>query len=186
MVTPVGPWTPDDLLVMLDLQEALRDPSPWALHDVDDLADRVVTFATNFPGTKVATRYVLPTPQQARGRWEVFRQRWATLERDNPHCWDLLPGIAEVSDVVVDKTTYSAWAEIELLAHRGARVVVTGAELECCVLATVLAAIDAGYGVVVPLELVSGPNAAAGRGVIQALEHLPEQVEIIGQRASLR
>lgn len=186
MVRLAGSWTADDLLVMLDLQQGLRDPGPWALQDIDQLADRIVRFAASFPGTRVATRYVLPTQGQAQGQWEAFRQRWSTLELDNPHCWDLLPGIAEVSDVVVDKTTYSAWGRIQALAREGARVVVTGAEFECCVLATVLAAIDAGYAVVVPLELVAGPNAAARAGVVKALKHLPEQVETIDAGSTLQ
>ena len=65
---------------------------------------------------------------------------------------ELMPPLAALCPpaAVIDKTRYSGFAEPKLLAHLREReadaLIISGSETDVCVLATVLSAVDLGYG----------------------------------------
>ena len=78
----------------------------------------------------------------------------------DPRLLELMPPLAALCPpaTVIDKTRYSAFAELGLIEHLRQReadaLVVSGSETDVCVLATVLDAVDIGYRVIVVRDAV--------------------------------
>ncbi|ESQ78750.1 cysteine hydrolase family protein [Asticcacaulis sp. YBE204] len=97
------------------------------------------------------------SPDAAPGAWRDYYCKWKSLTLDHidPGLLDLIPELRAVSPKapVFDKVTYSPWADGKLHDFlKGCSidtVIVSGAETEVCVAATVLGAVDLGYRVVV-------------------------------------
>src|SRR5262249_26543969 len=90
------------------------------------------------------------------GAWRRYFRRWSemTLDRIDLQLVELVPSLARLVPpaAVVDKPVYSPFFGRRLLhlltARHADTVVITGAETDVCVLATVLGAVDLGYRVV--------------------------------------
>jgi nicotinamidase-related amidase len=103
----------------------------------------------------VFARFVPPhRPDEVPGCWRRYFERWSdmTRERMDPKLIELLPDLHALVPpaAVVDKHRYSPFTASGLLAllreWDTEALVVTGAETEVCVLATVLGAVDLGSG----------------------------------------
>jgi nicotinamidase-related amidase len=78
------------------------------------------------------------------GMWQRYYKRWrvATRERLNLRLLGLMPPLAALCPpaTVIDKTRYSAFAELRLIEHLRQReanaLIVSGSETDVCVLAT--------------------------------------------------
>jgi nicotinamidase-related amidase len=94
--------------------------------------------------------------------WQRYYTRWrvATRERLDLRLLELMPPLAALCPpaTVIDKTSYSAFAEPRLIEHLRQREtdapIVSGSETDVCVLATVLDAVDIGYRVIVVRDAV--------------------------------
>jgi hypothetical protein len=101
-------------------------------------------------------------PDQMPGMWRRYYTRWrvATRERLDLRLLELMPPLAALCPpaTVIDKTRYSALAELKLAEHLRQReadaLIVSGSETDVCVLATVLDAVDIGYRVIVVRDAV--------------------------------
>ena len=90
------------------------------------------------------------------GMWREFYRKWpkVTRQRLAPEYLELLPELRRFAPpaVMFDKFVYSAFADGRLAAWLAERdvgaLLISGAETDVCVLATVLAAVDHGYRVV--------------------------------------
>jgi nicotinamidase-related amidase len=111
----------------------------------------------------IFTRFVpAARPEDASGTWRRYWERWRsmTLERLAPDLVDLAPSLQRLVPpaIVVDKRVYSPWLDTELdaiLRQRGAStLIVTGAETDVCVLASVIGAVDRGYRVIIVVDAV--------------------------------
>ena len=94
--------------------------------------------------------------------WREFYRKWSKVTRQRlaPEYLELLPQLRRFTPpaVVFDKFVYSAFADGRLASHLAERSVstllVSGAETDVCVLATVLAAVDHGYRVVLITDAI--------------------------------
>ena len=129
-------------------------PTPW----MDRVLPIVTALADRYPDRTVFTRFIPPEkPQQMPGVWQSYYARWRAVTREflDPRLLELMSPLRRLSPpaTVIDKTRYSAFAEPQLLAHLHARradaLIISGSETDVCVLATILAAVDLGYRVVV-------------------------------------
>jgi len=107
------------------------------------------------------TRFIpAARPGEGRGTWRKYWDRWPsmTLEVLGEPMTDLACELQRFAPPgwIVDKTLYSPWTGTDLdavLRRSGVdTLVVTGAETDVCVLATVLGAVDLGYRIVVATD----------------------------------
>jgi nicotinamidase-related amidase len=135
----------------------------------------------------VFTRFIPPaTPEDMPGRWRRYYDRWreVTRERLDLRLLDLVPPLDSLAPpaLVVDKPVYSpfaGWRLPAMLREREAdALVVTGAETDVCVLATVLGAVDHGYRVVLVTDAVCSSSDAGHEALLTLYrERFSEQIE---------
>ena len=143
--------------------------------------------ANRHPERTVFTRFIPPArPEQMPGMWRRYYERWriATREALPLELLRLMPPLAALCPpaTTIDKTRYSAFAEPGLIDHlrqRGAdALIVSGSETDVCVLATVLAAVDIGYRVIVVRDAICS-SSDEGHEMLMRLYHTryTEQIE---------
>jgi nicotinamidase-related amidase len=139
------------------MQQLFGAEGPWPTPWLERVLPIAVRLAERFPERTVFTRFITPAnAAELPGSWKSYYERWklATREHLDPRLLELLPPLAQFVPPaqVIDKTRYSAFAFSQLAGHlesRGAdALIVTGAETDVCVLATVLGAVDRGYRVI--------------------------------------
>lgn len=167
-----------DCLVVIDMQEAFRDPaSDWHVPRYADAQDRVGALATHFRGRTVWTRFVRD-PEET-GAWSAYYDRWSSfrVEREAT-VWNLtLP--VEQDDPVLTLPTFSKWGpDLARLTSGARRLVVCGVATDCCVLSTVLGAVDAGRAVTVVTDACAGVTDAAHDQALGLLELLSPLVSL--------
>jgi hypothetical protein len=110
--------------------------------------------------------------------WQRHYTRWraVTLECLDVSLLELMPPLATLCPpaTVIDKTRYSGFVELKLLAQLREReadaVIISGSETDVCVLATVLSAVDLGYRVIVVRDAVCS-SSDEGHDMLLRLYH---------------
>lgn len=160
-----GPLSPRTVHLCVDMQNLFYEPTPWHTPWMGRILPAVLHLAERFPERTAFTRFIPPErPEEAHGAWRRYYSHWAELTREhvNPRLLELVPPLARLvpPGVVVDKSVYSGFRAAGmtefLRANEADSVIVTGAETDVCVLATVLEAIDRGLRVIIPLDAVCG------------------------------
>ncbi|KPG01680.1 cysteine hydrolase [Rhodopseudomonas sp. AAP120] len=141
----------------IDMQRIFSVGGVWETPWMARVGPAIVDVASRYRHRTIFTRFIPPErAEDCAGRWRRYYERWkaATREQLPPDQLDLVPELARLvpPGVVVDKPVYSGFKHSGLAALLGrlgiGTVVVTGAETDVCVLATVLDAVDLGYRVV--------------------------------------
>jgi nicotinamidase-related amidase len=147
----------------VDMQRIFAEDTPWHTPWMQRVLPQVRRLAEAHPAETVFTRFIpAARPEEGQGQWRRYYERWEsmTLERLPPGIVDLVEPLARLAPPaeVFDKPVYSPWWDGTLdprLRQRGVEtLVVTGAETDVCVLATVLGAVDLGYRVVIPTDAI--------------------------------
>jgi nicotinamidase-related amidase len=181
------PLTENTVHLCLDMQRLFSSDGPWPTPWMERVLPVVTELAGRHPEQTVFTRFVTPQrPQDMPGLWQRYYARWreTTREHIDPALFELMPSLARLCPpaTVIDKTRYSAFAEPGLLSHlreRGADgIIVTGAETDVCVLATVLGAVDIGYRVIIVRDALCS-SSDEGHDMLMRLYHdrFTEQIE---------
>lgn len=155
---------------------------------MDRILPSVVAISRRFATRTIFTRFIPPRrPEDMPGAWQRYYKRWRNVTREHldPELVDLMPPLAELSPPAetIDKRFYSPFTE-PALAERLAElkadsVVVTGAETDVCVLATVLGAIDRGYRTILVRDAVcSSSNEGHDALITMFQERFREQLAI--------
>ena len=164
------------LLAVIDMQELFAAGSPWAVPGFEDLIEPVGKLARAYGPRTVFTRFVIPEVPQ--GSWAGYYRAWPQV---------LEPGAAHLADLALpwrgvgtlDKTTFSKWGpELAGLLGPGGNLTVCGVSTDCCVLATVLAAVDAGAQVRVIADACAGITADAHQAALSLMAGFAPQVTI--------
>lgn len=147
----------------LDMQLMFAREGPWPTPWMERVLPTVVRLTERIPAQTVFTRFIPPMrASDMPGMWRAFYRKWpkVTRQRLAPECLELLPALRRFAPpaAVFDKFVYSAFADGRLvawLAERGvSTLLISGAETDVCVLATVLAAVDHGYRVVLLTDAI--------------------------------
>jgi nicotinamidase-related amidase len=156
-----GPLGEHTIHLCVDMQNMFALDTPWRVDWMPQVLPAVREIAERQPHRTVFTRFVPPArAEDATGTWRRYFEHWRefTGERIDPRWIELLPPLAALVPpaAVVDKDVYSPFATpelVQLLRRRNADcLVITGAETDVCVLAAVLAALDHGYRIVLPVD----------------------------------
>lgn len=177
-------------LVVVDMQEAFRDSgSQWSVPRYAGAQDRVEELAERFRGRTVWTRFVRDPAEE--GAWSAYYDRWSTfrVERGSP-VWDLTLPVGD--DPILTQPTFSKWGpELARLVGPESRLVVCGVATDCCVLSTVLGAVDAGRSVTVVTDACAGATdeahdqALALMGLLSPMVTLAATAEVLESQAAV-
>ena len=147
-----------DLLLMVDFQNVYLPGNEWACPSMPAAMKNTIRIleAENAPDC-VMTKFVAPA--EPVGRWAQYNEAYREIN-ENAFLAEFPEELAPWAEkaAVVEKTTYSSMdAEGVIAAMAGkSAVVLTGVVADCCVLATMMDAIDRGYEVVYLYDCIAG------------------------------
>lgn len=182
-----GPLGRGTVHLCVDMQRLFGPGSPWFSPWTERILPEVVEIVGRSPERTVFTRFIPPRePEERTGMWRNYYERWrdVTLDRLDPALLDLLPELARFAPPagIFDKATYSAFAGPALATWLRDRqvdgLVVTGAETDVCILATVLGAVDLGFRVTIVTDAICS-SSDGGHEALLDLYHqrFSEQIE---------
>ncbi|MCG2801844.1 MAG: cysteine hydrolase [Cellulomonas sp.] len=153
-------------LAVIDMQNVFGDAdSPWRTPRFDEVVGTVGALATAFADRAVFTRFIAPAVPT--GAWQAYYEEWPfALQPADAPAWDVVESLAEAAahaagtdgrGGTLDAATFGKWGpELARLVGADNRLVVCGVSTDCCVLSTVLAAVDAGVEVLVAADACAG------------------------------
>lgn len=147
-----------DLLLVIDMQNVYLNGQPWGCKLIETAQDNIIQLMESGKFDNIVfTKYVPAT--EPVGRWQVYNKEYADIN-ENPWMSEIVSRLEPYAKKypVYEKSVYSSYAieEVRELASKADRVVITGVVAECCVLSTVISAIDAGDMVVYVSDGVAG------------------------------
>jgi nicotinamidase-related amidase len=160
----------------LDMQQMFAPGGPWPTPWMERVLPSIVHLTERMPLRTVFTRFIPPMrATDMPGKWREFYRKWpkVTRQRIAPELLELVPDLRRFAPpaTTFDKCGYSAFADGRLHAWLAERSVgtllVTGAETDVCVLATVLAAVDHGYRIVLVTDAICSSSDAGHDALMQ-------------------
>jgi nicotinamidase-related amidase len=174
MRPPATEW-----LLVIDMQRAFADaPSPWAAAGFYTVLPRIERLISAYAGRVVLTRYVPPVPLT--GAWVGYFDAFPSLllPADDP-AWDLKVA-AGAGTLVETRATFSKWdARMAAVVGPDSAIAVCGVATECCVLGTVLAAVDDGRPVRVITDACAGGTTLAHEQTLGVLSGFTPLVNLV-------
>lgn len=198
MTTPARPFALDRSAVHLciDMQRLFAEQTAWQVPWLPRVLPCVLEIARRHAERTIFTRFVPPPdPGQAPDGWRGYWERWREMTRSeiDPRLLELVAPLAALTPParVVDKSVNSVFGRPGLaraLRTRGiTTLVVTGGETDVCVLATVMAAIDHGFRLVLPVDALCSTRDDTHDALINLYrERFSQQVEATDTETVLR
>jgi nicotinamidase-related amidase len=179
----------DAVHLSVDMQNIFARGGVWETPWMERVLPVIVEIAARYPARTIFTRFITPLNAADRpGRWRRYFGKWhrATRAELPSSELELVPALQRFAPPapIIDKPAYSAFAESSLAAflfEKNVRtLVVTGAETDVCVLASVLDAVDLGFRVVL-VENALCSSSDAGHDALMTLyrNRFSEQIELI-------
>jgi nicotinamidase-related amidase len=147
----------------VDMQRLFSADGPWPTPWLGRTLPNIQQIAERHREQTIFTRFMPPMrAEDMPGQWRAYYRNWSEVTREHidPCLLDLIPELAALAPpaFVLDKPVYSpfgGWRLPAMLRELQAdTLVVTGAETDICVLATVLGAVDLGYRVIVVSDAI--------------------------------
>ena len=184
------------LHIAIDMQRLFAESTEWFLPWLDRVLPNVVAIASHAPEFTICTRFIPPeVPEQMHGAWRDYYRHWRAMTRDtlDPRLLELAEPLARLCPParILDKAVYSAFADPRLapaLRRKGiGTLIVTGGETDVCVLSTVMAAVDLGFRIVLPVDaLCSARDKTHDALMTLYRERFTNQVETTSTERVLR
>lgn len=162
-------------LVVVDVQNIFTDPdSPWASPMWPEVEPNIARLLERFDDP-IFTRWLAPTD---RGRaWGPYMEEWPNADvPDDDQLLNLVDGMP--AGDVVSARTFGKWEEIKNLGGTD-HVVVCGLATDCCVITTVLGAVDDGAWVTVISDACGGAARENHDVAIAAMSYFPPHVTVM-------
>jgi nicotinamidase-related amidase len=182
--------------IAVDMQCLFAEPTEWFVPWLTKVLPNVREIAGRHPDRTVFTRFIPPPrPDEVSGAWHDYFRRWRSMTRDrlDPRLLELVEPLRALVPPakVLDKTVYSAFSHPRLapgLRRRGIEtLIVTGGETDVCVMATVIAAVDLGFRVVLPADaLCSSHDPTHDALMMLYRERFSQQIETTSTEQVLR
>lgn len=185
-----APW-----LVIIDPQVIFADPaSDWASPQFDDAMTEIERVAPRFGDRVLITRWLPTAPRTtepeevAHGHptsWAPYFEAWPFADKpaDDP-LFDVVPRArALTARPTIDAPTFGKWCDsLRGVTGDAPRLVLTGVSTDCCVIATALAAADAGAHIQVIEEACAGSTPADGAAAVQVMRLFAPQIRVRSAR----
>lgn len=163
-------------LVVVDLQHVFGDPdSPWLTPRFAEVRPRIARLAEAFGDRVVLTRFV--APDRPAGAWRAYYEQFPfALQPADAPLYGLVddPG----DRPVVSATTFGKWGPDLAAVVGDGPLTVTGVATDCCVISTVLPAVDAGMPVRVVTDACAGSTDADHAGALRVMSLYAPLVEL--------
>ncbi|MCH4250256.1 MAG: cysteine hydrolase [Microbacteriaceae bacterium] len=169
-----GTW-----LLAIDMQRIFAEPdSPWATPEFDRAKAGLDRLIPKFSGRVAFTRFLAPTNPS--GAWVPYYRDWPfALDPAHLDQYDLVAEYADIPAPIIDRPGFGKWdAAAASLLGMPEHLVVGGVSTDCCVLSTVLAAIDAGVSVDVVSDASAGLSPADHQRALDAMGLYQPQVRV--------
>ncbi|MFV3130905.1 cysteine hydrolase [Niveispirillum sp. KHB5.9] len=190
-----GPLPRRTVHLCIDMQHLFAEDTPWHTPWISRILPRVGELSRAKAAQTIFTRFVPPhSAADAPGAWQRYYERWdeMTTQRLDTDLLELLPPLAALVPParIYDKRTYSPFADGTLaswLQGQGVEaLVISGAETDVCVLATVLASVDLGFRTIIAADAICGSADETHDALVRFYHtRLSEQVEITSVEAIL-
>jgi nicotinamidase-related amidase len=179
-------WTSDDpggtgqdaVLVVVDMQRFFAAGGAWEVPGFEALIEPVDRLVRCYGDRAIFTRFVVP--EDPAGSWIDYYQEWPQVcgPGAKAHA-DLVPPWTGQAWRLIDAPRFSKWGpELAAAVGPAAPLAVCGVSTECCVLATALAAADAGRHVRVISDACAGATPEAHQQALAILAYFAPQVTI--------
>jgi nicotinamidase-related amidase len=186
--TPLEPIA-NAVHLCIDMQNIFARGGIWETPWMERVVPAIIEISARNAARTVFTRFMTPLhPEDRPGRWRRYFTKWQCATRADlpPAQLDLIPELARFAPPakVIDKPAYSAFTESDLLSFLASKhvhtLVITGSETDVCVLATVLAAVDLGFRVVIVEDALCS-SSDDGHDALMTLYHdrYAEQIELV-------
>lgn len=182
-----GPLAAGTAHLCVDMQNVFAQDTDWKTPWMPRVLPKVESIARAHAGQTIFTRFIPPMGAEGTaGSWRRYYARWPHMTREHlaPRMIALIPDLAALVPpaIVVDKSTYSAWHGSglgQVLRQRRVHsLVISGAETDVCILATVLDAVDRGYRVVLPTDALCSSSDRMHDSLLGLYEsRFAEQIE---------
>lgn len=202
MTSPTAAGFPDPTaaeaawLVVIDPQAIFADPSSdWASPEFDAAMSAIERIAPHFGDRVLVTRWLPTAPRAVEPRegspartasarptsWDPYFAAWPFADRpaDDP-LFDLVPRAQTLAArPTIDVPTFGKWTEaLRSVTGEAPRLVLTGVSTDCCVIATALAAADAGAHVRVVEDACAGSTPADGAAALRVMGLFAPQIRL--------
>ena len=151
----------EDLLILIDFQNVYLPGKPWACPTMEQAIENTLNIICSPESPDYVLTQYIASPDPI-GRWQQYNEEYAQINADEflSEFPDTINRIKNDDNVII-KDTYSSLKSPALLTRLQGkkRVVLTGVVAECCVLATMMDAIDLGYEVIYLYDCISGFSA---------------------------
>jgi len=184
-----GALGPKTLHLCIDMQLMFALETKWASEAIWRALPAILEISGRYTSQTVFTRFICPKDlSETAGQWTRFYADAEGMLSANlhPSMMDLLPELAKFLPPakIADRKVFSALASPELrgLLAEGSidSLVITGFETDVCVLATVLAAIDLGFRVVLVKDALASSNEDGEKAALhQVFSRFDQQIEVI-------
>lgn len=180
----------------IDMQRLFQPGGPWAAPWTEMIEPKIAKIVEQSPAHTIFTRFIpARSPNEARGAWRWLYEKWkdVTLENLDPNLVRLIDKFERYvpPGLCFDRLTYSAFADgrlYQILSERRVNtLIISGAETDVCVLATVLSAVDLGYRTIVVRDAIaSSSDETHGALVKLYATRFSSQIELSDAAAVLK
>ena len=179
MLAPISPHTKH---VVIDLQRLFAEPHGWHVPTIADILPNVLTLCQATQKNTLYSRFITPShPEASTGRWQNLYQAYAQVTGLDAAILDHIQPINQIAHKtqIFDKTTYSIFPAILPLLNQTDTLILSGAETDACVYASLLSAVDLGLRVIIATDAVTSSDAAAHDATLTIIaRRLPNQVDL--------
>lgn len=147
----------------IDMQGMFHEQTDWHMPWMEKIIESVREITAARPEQTIFTRFIPPRrPEERRGAWRTYYEKWRNMTRAelDPKLLDIIAPLKQFIPPArsFDKFVYSPFSQPALthfLTQKNTEaLIITGAETDVCVLATVLQAVDLGYRVLIPVDAI--------------------------------